>query len=168
MNARGALRAALVTGLILTLAACGFHLRGRAQLPPEMARTYISGASPNDPLVRALNDALRANGVDVVGNANEATAVLHIDSLHTAQSILTLSVTGQVTAYRLVTTLAFSVRAVKGSWHIPTQQLQVQRQYSYNPSQVLGKSDEAMQLREDMGRELANLMLLRLQAHAGS
>jgi len=172
MNAPVALRrgwqAAAMAGLVLLLAACGFHLRGQVQLPAEMARTYIGGTAPGDALTRALSNALRANGVRVVSNEGNATAVLQIESLNTSRSVLSVTADGTVADYQLVMQLAYSVHATQGDWHIPTQRLRTERHYSYSDSQVLGKTDEAAQLRESMSRDLANLVLLRLQAQARS
>ncbi|MEJ2479230.1 MAG: LPS assembly lipoprotein LptE [Acidihalobacter sp.] len=162
----GGLRAVFAVGLLLSLAACGFHLRGQVQLPPQMARTYIGGAPSGDALVRALRSALRDNGVRVVSKERDATAVLQIESLKTSRSVLSVNADGTVADYQLVMQLAYSVRATQGNWHIPTQNLQTRRHYSYSDSQVLAKSSEAAQLRESMSRDLANLALLRLQAQA--
>lgn len=163
---KGGLRGAAIAGLVLLLTACGFHLRGKVQMPPEMARTYIGGTTPGDTLTRALSNALRANGVRVVSSERNATAVLQVESLNTSRSVLSVTADGTVADYRLVMQLSFSVRATQGDWHIPTQRLQTERHYSYSDSQVLGKTDEAAQLRESMSRDLASLVLLRLQAQA--
>lgn len=164
---RGGLRALTVAWLALLLGACGFHLRGQAHLPAQMARTYVAGLAADAPLRWALDDALRASGVRVVDSERAASAVLRVESLRSTRSVLSVSADGQVSDYLLVGTLTFAVRATQGDWRIPTQRLQVQRHYSYSDSQVLGKSSEAARLREDMARELANLVLLRLQAHSG-
>jgi LPS-assembly lipoprotein len=165
---RGGLRAVFLAGLMLSLAACGFHLRGQVQLPPQMARTYISGAASGDALVRALRSALQANGVRVVSDARNATAILQIESLKTSRSVLSVNADGTVADYQLLMQLAYSVRATQGDWHIPTQELQARRHYSYSDSQVLAKSSEVNQLRDSMSRDLASLALLRLQARAHS
>lgn len=163
---RGGLRAVFVTALMLSLAACGFHLRGQVQLPPQMARTYISGATSGDALTQVLRRVLSDNGVRVVSKQSEATAVLQIESLNTSRSVLSVNADGTVADYQLVMQLAYSVRATQGDWHIPTQRLQTRRHYSYSDAQVLAKSSEAANLRESMIRDLANLALLRLQAQA--
>jgi LPS-assembly lipoprotein len=172
MNAVAALRrgmrAVFLAGLMLSLAACGFHLRGQVQLPPQMARTYISGAASGDALVRALRSALQANGVRVVSDARNATAILQIESLKTSRSVFSVNADGTVAAYQLLMQLVYSVRATQGDWHIPTQELQTRRHYSYSDSQVLAKSSEVNQLRDSMSRDLASLALLRLQARAYS
>lgn len=170
MNARPARRrlplAVLAAGLSLLLAACGFHLRGQVQLPPQMLRTYIAGVSPDSSFFQALADDLRASGVRVVSRQRDATAVLKIESLNTTRSVLSVNADGTVSDYRLVTRLTYSARATTGGWKIPVRRLETQRHYSYSDTQVLGKSDEAAQLRDSMNRDLAHLVLLQLQAGA--
>ncbi|APZ43518.1 LPS assembly lipoprotein LptE [Acidihalobacter ferrooxydans] len=168
MSARAAsvwsLRLIAACTLTLLLAACGFHLRGPAELPPQMARTYVSGVGPGTTLARALRQALRTSGVQVVDNAQNATAVLRVDAYRASRNVLSLTDTGSVAGYQLLSVLEFSVHAVNGNWHLPKQRLQVQREYSYSDAQLLGKTDEAAQLRKAMKYQLANLAMLRLQA----
>lgn len=169
MSVRPALRGlslAMLLASLSLLAACGFHLRGQVHLPPQMQRTYITGVSPHSAFARALAEGLRANGVQVVSREGRATAVLKVESLNTTRSVLSVNSDGTASDYLLVTQLAYSVRAATGTWKIPIRHLETQRHYSYSDAQVLGKSDEAAQLRDSMDRDLASLVLLQLQAAA--
>ena len=161
---RHAARLLAILGASLALTACGFHLRGRVDLPAPMARTYIAGA--NDTLADALSQDLLVSGAQVVPSETQASAVLKISGYHCDQFVQSLTAAGQVSGYRLVCALDFSARATHGQWRLPRQHLWAQRNYSYSVSQVLAKSDEARRLRADMDRELAQLIMLRLQAAA--
>lgn len=163
-GARYGLRLLALAGLGVTLTACGFHLRGRVTLPPAMDRTYILGA--NDTLNNDLRLDLLASGVRVVTQKKNATAVLKIERYGCEQSVQSLTPSGQVSGYLMVCSLDFSAKATHGSWSLPLTHLSVQRNYTYSVSQVLSKSDEAQRLRADMDRELASLIMLRLQASA--
>ncbi|AOU98627.1 hypothetical protein BI364_12250 [Acidihalobacter yilgarnensis] len=151
----------------LSLGGCGFHLRGEAHLPAALYRTYITGASPHAPVVVALKEALRANGVTLVGDPSQASAILDIVSVNTSERALTVSALNQATSYALATTLVFEARATHGHWKMPPQTITVQRQYSLSTSQLQSQGPETQILGQSMTRELANLALLRLQAHAG-
>ncbi|AOV17552.1 hypothetical protein BJI67_11205 [Acidihalobacter aeolianus] len=156
-----------VVALALALAGCGFHLRGQAELPPALGRTFFINQAGAGPVARALKQALSANGVTLVDNRNQATAVLTVLSVGTSQRALTVSVLNQATSYALTTTLRFSAAAIDGSWKLPPQTLSVERQYSLSTTQLQSQGAEVDLLTRSSARELANLALLRLQAQAG-
>ena len=151
----------------LSVGGCGFHLRGEARLPASFAQTYVTGLPSQDPLMRSLKAALRANGVTLVRNPEAAGAVLTLMSLKTTRRALTVSTLNQADSYALDMTLVFKAQATKGQWHMPPQTLSVQRQYSLSTAQLQSQGPEEQLLRHSMSRELANLVLLRLQAYAG-
>ncbi len=161
---RYGMRLLALAGLGVTLAACGFHLRGRVALPPAMDRTYILGA--NDTLNNALRLDLLASGVRVVTQKKNASAVLKIENYGCQQSVLSLTPAGQVSGYLMVCSLGFSAKGTHGKWALPLTHLSVRRNYTYSVSQVLSKHDEVQRLQADMDRELASLIMLRLQAAA--
>ena len=156
----------LLLALSLSLTACGFHLRGQARIPERMNHTAIMGVSPGSALARALTADLRANGVWIVSSPTRATAVLRIVSWTTHRNVLALTSTGQVAEYQLRMRVTFTVHAMQGHWHISKQTLEIQRQYAYSNSLVLGVNNEARRLQRGMVQELANLIVLRLQTYA--
>lgn len=160
-------RTLCVVALASALAGCGFHLRGQAQLPPAFKHTYLVNQAGPGPVVRALKQALNANGVTLVDDRTQATAVLTVLSVSTAQRTLTVNVLNQATSYALTTTLRFSAAASDGSWKLSPQTLSVERQYSLSTAQLQSQGAEVDLLTRSSARELANLALLRLQAQAG-
>ena len=59
----------LLTALMASwLSACGFHLRGAANLPPEMAHTQLVGLARHGALTARLTRMLEANGIEVAPN----------------------------------------------------------------------------------------------------
>lgn len=156
-------RTALVLMLCLLLAACGFQLRGAAGLPPEMARTAITGLGAFDPLVIDLQLALRAAGVEPVP-LSKATAELRIHDLRTGRRALSVGRDAQVSEYEVFTRLTYSVRGRGNDFEIPEQSLTLTRDYLFDPEGVLGQAEQEQSLRESMRRDLVQLILLRLQA----
>jgi LPS-assembly lipoprotein len=63
-QANRSFRVALLLAAALALAACGFHLRGNAQLPASMQRVHLD-VSGNQDLQRHLARALQISGVSV-------------------------------------------------------------------------------------------------------
>lgn len=150
----------------LFLAGCGFHLRGAAQIPPQMAKTVIVGISPGTSLYRALRMNLENNGVKVVQTASRASAELKILSWKTQSTILAWSPTGQPAEYQMIMRVRFVVHGVRSTWRLPIQQLETRREYAYSPTNVLGANAESQRLNKQMARELASLMMMHLQVVA--
>lgn len=55
----------IIAGLCLLIAACGFQLRGAADLPASIQTLHIQGISMRDGLGLELKRTLRRNGINV-------------------------------------------------------------------------------------------------------
>lgn len=152
-----------VLGLALLLSGCGFHLRGAAQLPPAMQQTYIEGGGSD--MVRDLRLSLEASGAEVVDSPQAAGATLRILSEAFERRVLSVRSNAQVSEYELSYRVQFSVVGADGKQLLAPQTLNVVRDYRYDPNQVLGASSEESLLREEMQRDVSQLILRRL-AHA--
>ncbi|MCG5500650.1 LPS assembly lipoprotein LptE [Ectothiorhodospira lacustris] len=161
----GGVWVALVLMACLLLTACGFQLRGAAGLPPEMARTAVTGLGASDSLVIDLQLALRAGGVELAPLSG-ATAELRIHDLSSGRRALSVGRDAQVSEYEVFTRLRYSVRGRGNDFEIREQTLTLTRDYLFDPEGVLGQAEQEQSLRESMRRDLVQLILLRLQAAA--
>src|SRR5882762_5132298 len=90
-------RVAFAAAAAVLLAACGFHLRGQAQLPFETL--YIPG---NTPLVVELKrNVTVASNTRIVDNPKDAQAVLGFTQEQREKTILSFNAQGRVSEYRL-------------------------------------------------------------------
>ncbi len=155
---------AVVIGLSLALAGCGFHLRGTAKLSPELNRTYIYGISPYSDLAVVLRQELRSNGVEVVEDgSSKATATLHIVHESIAKRVLSVGPDGIVREYELDAVVSFEVKGRDKKRLLANQTISLTREYIFDPNDVLGKSEEEQLLREDLRKDLVRLIIYRLQ-----
>jgi len=150
--------------LLLTLSACGFHLRGDVNLDARLGKIYIQGADRYDPLVRELTQSLAATGAVVVEESKDATAVLQILKNSGSRRVLSVSSAGKVREYELYQTLEFKVGDTAGVELMAPQRLELTRAYLFDKEDVLGKSNEEEMLRRDLRRDLVRLVMLRLEA----
>lgn len=162
------MRALLFAAVALAMAGCGFHLRGRAQLPPAMAKTYIAypqppGTQPS-PLVPVLTRLLRANGVKVVTNPKTAGAKLQILSDGSRTRILATDQIGNVRETELIYEVSYLVSQPNGHLLVPSDKIRITRNIIYPETQVLGRFEgEQMTLRE-MINDAAYSIVRRIQA----
>jgi LPS-assembly lipoprotein len=150
----------LVLLLALTLAACGFQLRGAADL--SFKTLYIQG--PKLSISRELQLSLKANGIQVVESAENAELLLELLNEHNEKRILSLSGGGLVREYELNYIVNFRTREPANALWGPVQTVQLRRDFSYNDNALLGKLDEEAKLNTDMRKDAVREVLRRLTA----
>ncbi len=151
----------LAGGAVISLAGCGFHLRGAVELPPQMARTYIQG-DPYGALERGLRAQLQAAGARVVDEAAGATATLRVAAKHWQRRVLSVGADAKVSEYELSYRVTFSVQGREGDILIPPEEVSVVRDFRFDPNDVLGKTGEQGLLREEMERDMVQAIMRRI------
>jgi LPS-assembly lipoprotein len=156
---RGLLAALL---LAVALSGCGFKLRGARTLPFP---TIFLAAGANNALAAELARNIRVGTqTKVVTDRNEAAAVLDILGENRDREILSLNAQGRAREYTLRLRLSFKVHDGKGHEFIAPTEIAVQRDISYNESEVLAKESEEALLYRDMQSDLVQQILRRLAA----
>jgi LPS-assembly lipoprotein len=150
--------------LALTVSACGFHLRGQVNLPPEMARTHIEGLGEYSELGRDLRRLLEGSGAQVVDTREEAGAILDIITNQASRRVLSVQAGGKVQEYELIQRLVFSVRTTDGRVLLAPQTLELNREYLYDRNDPLASGSQEGEIRDDMQRDIVQLLMRRLQA----
>ena len=147
--------------LCLSMAGCGFHLRGALTTPPEMQRTYIAAADRHTGFYRELHSALRAAGVTLVDSPNEATANFRVFFDDTGQRVLSVSARNVPTEYEVYYTVEYALDSGTKNL-LERQMLTLTRDYTYDPTLVLGKAKEEALLREAIVEDLVRIVLKQI------
>lgn len=150
--------------LSLLLASCGFQLRGAADLPPQMERTWLTGINANHGFARELSGLLRAGGVTVVNSREASTAEFRVQRLTTGRRVLSVGGDARVSEYELYMVLEYEVRGRGSEWALEPVTLNITREYVHDPLLVLSQGEQEQALREAMERDLAQLVMFRLQS----
>lgn len=150
----------LVLLLALTLAACGFQLRGTAEL--SFKTLHIQGGKLS--ISRELQQSLKANGIQVVETVEDAELLLELVNEINEKRILSLSGGGLVREFELNYSVNFRTREPANALWGPVQTVQVRRDFSYNDNALLGKLDEEARLNTDMRKDAVREVLRRLTA----
>ena len=144
----------------LSLAACGFQLRGVADL--SFKTLYIQGGTLS--ISRELNQSLKTNGIKVVKELEDAELLLEMMGEINEKRILSLSGGGVVREYELNYSVKFRTRAPANPTWSAVQTVQARRDFSYNDNALLGKLDEEAKLAADMRSDAVREVLRRLTA----
>ena len=95
----------LMLMMAISLAACGFHLRGLADL--SFSKLYMKGSIS---ISRDLNVALKTNGVTLVKNPEDAEILVEMMNEGTEKRILSLGGTGAVREFELFYRVSFRIK----------------------------------------------------------
>lgn len=161
------MRVALAVLLAALLTGCGFHLAGSRPLPGPLQSTYIDVVVPyhvsEPPMEVSLRTLLQRRGGHVQSSASSADTVIRLSDLKESRLVLSIGTDGKVLEFQLVTSVTYQVSS-GGKVLMPPDTLSLSRSYSFNAEQVLAKDAEEARLREYIQRELAELLLLRMEA----
>lgn len=151
------IRWVLVLLLTLNLAACGFELRGSSALPFESL--YIEGGQD---IAVDLERAVRPTATKVTERAQDAQATLQILGEEREKRILSLNRAGRVSEFRLLYRVSFKVTDQKGRALLPTQQIELRRDITFNDSETLAKESEEALLYRDMQTDAVQQIIRRV------
>jgi LPS-assembly lipoprotein len=157
----------VIIALALVMTGCGFKLRGEADLPPELAKIYISsnrppGAPPSS-LRRTLEDLLVANGVEVTETPLGATAVIELLDQRIRRRVVASDSIGDTREYTFTLEVDYRVAKPNGRPLLAMDTLSLSRDIIYAESEVLGRQEgEAITLRE-MESSAAQTIVRRLE-----
>ena len=154
--------AIVATALSLTLAACGFHLRGDA----HYAFNSIFVNAPAAPLMAAeLRRALQATGsASVAADAKSAQVILDIPFVVDDKEVLSLSGGGAVREYLLIKRVQFRVHDADGDEWLPPGEIALRRTYTFSESEALARETQEQRLLKEMQTDAVQQLVRRLQA----
>lgn len=153
----------LLFAVLLTLTACGFHLRGSSPQDVQFAFKSLYLKAPGETLfVAGLRRALNTNGITLVAAPEQAELVLEVLSEQSSKHILSLSGSGRVREYELryrVSVRAYDAQRI--DW-LPADDVQLTRLLTFDDEQLLAKEHEEEQLYKDMRADAVAQMVRRL------
>jgi len=154
---RGA-KIALCLATAMLLCACGFQLRGQSTLPFETL--YVQGATPM--MVELKRNIAAGSQTKLLDQAAGAEAVLAVNLEAREKVILSLDTSGRVREYQLRYRVAFFVHDAKGQNWIPTSEIALTRDISFNDAQIIAKENEEALLYRDMQTDMVQQIVRRL------
>jgi LPS-assembly lipoprotein len=145
--------------LALLLAACGFQLRGAADLPFDTL--FVPGATGGIALELKRN-IQSGSSTRVVDDPKAAEAQLLFSEETRIKEILALSSAGRVREYRLVYRVGFRVGDGKGGDFVPPSTVTLTRDVTYDDAVALAKETEEQQLYRDMQADMVQQIMRRI------
>ena len=154
---RRALQVVLVAILGLSLASCGFHLRGNIPLSDGIKN--LSVTAPNGPFSDKLAKRLVSLGANLV-ESEGADAFLNVSSVTSNRDVGTLDERGKVNSYDVKLVVQYVLQDAAGQAIRPQATIWESRRYNFDPDTVIESESEEADLIEDM-EDAAVLKLIR-------
>ena len=162
-NLLRSLRVAALASVVALVSACGFHLRHNAALPPGMKKIHLT-VSGGGRLERELTRALENSDVTVVDKPAADAAELAVTSNTFRTDSLTVSGTARVTEYAVRYHVDFNAKASDGTVIIPSQSVDMSREFSYDATNTIGTASQTEELQRSLIGDMVQAILFRLQA----
>jgi LPS-assembly lipoprotein len=147
---------------VALLAGCGFHLQGTNALPADGRKIYVSTSDELTPFAVELRRAVERSGGEIVATSGAADIVVRVLYDSTGRRVLSVSARNTPQEYEVYYNVQYSVDR-RGREIVEPQPLELIRNLSFDETQVLAKDREEVILREAMARDLASLVMRRLE-----
>ncbi|HTP60687.1 MAG TPA: LPS assembly lipoprotein LptE [Burkholderiales bacterium] len=147
--------------LAALLPACGFQLRGTADLP--FKTIYIPPTNTAGVALDLRRNIRAGTHTTVVDDPKQAEAVIEFTQEAREKVILSLAANGRVREYQLRYRVGFRVHDNKGGEFLPVSAIQLSRDITFNDSDVLSKDAEEQLLYRDMQFDMVQQIMRRLE-----
>ena len=151
---------------IFTLSACGFQLRGALDISDDVSPVLLEDNSIFE-LAREIKVLLTTNKIKIVEDkvpSVKANSQLTLLNESKSRRVLSVDGNGRAKEYLLSYTVNFTI-SIKQSKPVD-ETITVKRSLLFDPDAVLAVVNESEILYKDMRRDVARLVLLKLQAHS--
>ena len=157
------LKLSLIGLLTTMLIACGFQLRGAADVPESIQTLYMQGINIRDGFGLQLKRTLERNGIEVLGEYQEGAALMSFTTNRLQRRVLSVGVqTAKISEYELILDVVFDLSDAEQNKLIEKERFEARRDYQFDPQSVLGRDAEEELLRDEMYDQVSQSIVRRL------
>jgi len=160
--ARSGREVVILLVLVTLIAGCGFHLRGKIQLPAVFSATHVKGADLS--LVNDIKRALRVAGGAIVNEKAEATVSIELLRVKYSRVVRSLNEQGIAVGYELQYEVSYRVSGLAKQRLVPDARIALKRTLDYGDKkmQILQKEIEEKLLKQEMRDDIVRQVMSRL------
>ena len=162
------IKVALSLGLALSIASCGFHLRGAVSLPENADALYVDNLKHNTRLLNELKRSLKLNGANLVALRSEANTRLTVIDETSETRTASLNNIAQVAEIALYVSARFQINDAKGELQAGPYKVSSSRVYAHNVDETVASGREAELLREELEEELVRQIVRYYRSYLDS
>ena len=150
----------LISLIVASLSACGFHLRGPSDVP--FKSVYIQGNTLT--ISKDLKKYLNTNEIKILPSAENAELLIDLLGEENEKRILSLAGTGTVNEYELYYRISYRTKVSNQPLWSQAITIESRRDLTYSDATLLSKQTEERKLNENMQQEVVNRLIRRLSA----
>ncbi len=147
--------------LTVLLVSCGYHFRGQVNLPAEMKKVYVRNGS--SALVSGFSDVFRYASGSLARSQADAGIIVNVLNERMKRRAISLTGTGKANEFELHYVLDYQLLDGHGKMLVPTQTIDLYRNYFNQQQQVIGKANEERVIREEMYRQAVQTIIRKAQ-----
>jgi LPS-assembly lipoprotein len=157
-------RGPVVAVLTLMLAACGFKMRGEANLPPTLQRVHVQIADQFSPLKRDLEAALARAGAQVADKSADGVAEITLANVSLAPVVRSVGATAFVNEFSMIYHVELAIADGAGKSLLPLQVIEHSREFTFDQSQAIGTNVEQDEIKKEMERDMVQTVMRKVEA----
>ncbi|HEX6832978.1 MAG TPA: LPS assembly lipoprotein LptE [Rudaea sp.] len=148
------------------LAACGFHLRGEAVLPPAMKRVYVSSSDVFSPLKINVEAALERAGAKIEKAPGDGIADVNLSAVSLAPIVRSVNSSARVNEFTMLYHVELEIVDGAGKTLLQKQVIEQQRIFTFDQTQAIGTGAEQDIIKREMERDMTQAVVRRIDAAA--
>lgn len=152
----------ILAAVAMTLAACGFQLRGEAQLSSVLKRVHVSASDPFSPLARDVEAALARSGAVVESAPGQGIAEITLGSVSLAPVVRSVGANATVNEFAMVYHVELSIQGADGKTLLAPQVIEHSRDYTFDQTQAIGSNAEQDEVKKGMQRDMVQAIMFKI------
>ena len=148
----------------LSLAACGFHLRGEVKLTPGLQRVIVTSSDPGGPLRRSVEDAMRRAGATIAPAAGEGVGEIRMTGVGLQNLVSSVGANARVNEFNMVYHVDLEIVDGSGKTVLDKQPLEQTRSYTFDQTQAAGAGAQQDVIRREMERDMAQAVMRKIDS----
>ena len=149
---------------VLSLAACGFHLRGEIKLASGLQRIVVISSDPSSPLKRSVEDAMKRAGATIAAAPGEGVGEIRMTQIGVQTLVGSVGGNARVNEFNMVYHVELEIVDGAGKTVLEKQPIEQTRSFTFDQTQAAGTGAQQDVIRREMDRDMAQTVMRKIDS----